>query len=400
MRFAKLSTLLTIVLSLALTAPAAIAESKALLVTVGNYQSNEIPDLRAVDNDLRIMQDLLQNNPKLNGNISVLCDANVSRALRDLVAGLKAGDLGLFYFSGHGAQFDDNSGDEADQRDEGLIMYDASWQLSSGQAKNVLLDDELMEIYDSVNGGKLVVLIDACNSGTFHRGMLNAGDEDQIKSPGYVAASVVDTDRARGSQNGELGEIRGYVALHAADDDEQALLSPNGSYFTLGLQQVHSQVDLSLVTTQQLREDLSRYIADSIPADRIAYQPQLQGDKVLFERGLINVDDKSNETDTATRVWQKLQQVADKYATPKMQIRSDDTDNTIPSWQLLYDRSPSTGCGLSEYIVFRQGQRSATGTVSQRLRAGGSTAPSWHLRVAASRKTYGRFRQSRHRRKP
>jgi hypothetical protein len=68
-------------------------------------------------------------------------------------------DVFLFYFSGHGGQQPDHSGDELDGQDETLVAYDRE-----------VIDDELNEVWLKFKtGARLLMLSDSCNSGTNFR---------------------------------------------------------------------------------------------------------------------------------------------------------------------------------------------------------------------------------------
>jgi len=69
---------------------------------------------------------------------------------------MKAGDLFVFYISGHGGQERDTSGDEEDGQDETLCLWDGP-----------LSDDFLRGLWDEMPPGIRVLFItDTCNSGT------------------------------------------------------------------------------------------------------------------------------------------------------------------------------------------------------------------------------------------
>lgn len=71
----------------------------------------------------------------------------------------QAGDLFVFYYSGHGGQQPDFDNDEMDGHDETLVAYDRQ-----------IIDDELNEIWQQFKPGvRLVMLSDSCNSGTNYR---------------------------------------------------------------------------------------------------------------------------------------------------------------------------------------------------------------------------------------
>jgi hypothetical protein len=85
--------------------------------------------------------------------------AAVLANMRAAAKALKAGDLFLLTYSGHGGQVGDINGDEPDQQDE-------TWCLFDGQ----LIDDELyLELSRFVAGVRVLVLSDSCHSGTVTR---------------------------------------------------------------------------------------------------------------------------------------------------------------------------------------------------------------------------------------
>ena len=84
---------------------------------------------------------------------------NVLGGLRAAAEELQGGDIFVFYYSGHGSQQPDVSGDEFDGRDETLVLYDRQ-----------VIDDELNAIWPSFRDGVRIVMIsDSCNSGNNYR---------------------------------------------------------------------------------------------------------------------------------------------------------------------------------------------------------------------------------------
>ncbi len=84
---------------------------------------------------------------------------NVIKEIRSAAKKLVAGDTFLLSYSGHGAQVEDLSGDEADGEDETWCLYD-----------RMFLDDEQRELYaEFAEGVKIVVLSDSCHSGSATR---------------------------------------------------------------------------------------------------------------------------------------------------------------------------------------------------------------------------------------
>ena len=83
----------------------------------------------------------------------------IINGLKNAAAKLAAGDIFVFYFSGHGGQQPDTSGDERDGKDETLVAYDRQ-----------VIDDELNDVWLAIKPGvRVVMLSDSCNSGTNYK---------------------------------------------------------------------------------------------------------------------------------------------------------------------------------------------------------------------------------------
>jgi hypothetical protein len=88
---------------------------------------------------------------------------NVMDRLSKTAAALKAGDIFLLAYSGHGGQLPDKNDDEPDGLDETWCLYDAQ-----------LVDDELYTMWSTFAAGvRLFVLSDSCHSGTVLKFALN-----------------------------------------------------------------------------------------------------------------------------------------------------------------------------------------------------------------------------------
>ena len=85
-----------------------------------------------------------------------------------------AGDVFVFYYSGHGGQQPDISGDELDGKDETLVAYDRE-----------IIDDKIHNMLTKFRSGVHTIMIsDSCNSGTNYRGRKNVNvDEGAIFRP-------------------------------------------------------------------------------------------------------------------------------------------------------------------------------------------------------------------------
>lgn len=86
---------------------------------------------------------------------------NVFGAIDQAAATLKAGDVFLLTYAGHGLQWDDTDGDEDDGFDESWVLYD-----------RVVIDDILGAKWSSFKPGVRVVFVsDSCHSATSARAL-------------------------------------------------------------------------------------------------------------------------------------------------------------------------------------------------------------------------------------
>lgn len=86
---------------------------------------------------------------------------NMEEAIRRFATGCKSGDTLFFYYSGHGAQLNDNNGDESDGRDSVLVPLDY-------KTAGVIRDDWIFtNMVNCLPAGVLLwAFTDCCHSGT------------------------------------------------------------------------------------------------------------------------------------------------------------------------------------------------------------------------------------------
>ncbi|WP_405443702.1 caspase family protein [Streptomyces avidinii] len=116
--------------------------------------------LLACENDARDMAAVgraagFEDTVVLTGDGTV---ENIIGELRSAAARLKAGDILLFTYSGHGGQMPNTTGSDAepDRQDETLVFFDRQF-----------LDDELYREFQRFEEGvRIVALLDCCHSGS------------------------------------------------------------------------------------------------------------------------------------------------------------------------------------------------------------------------------------------
>lgn len=193
--------LLAIIVASIVFSTQVLAQKKiALIVAVGDYpQGGRWRSLSSM-NDLKYVKAALKKSGFSENNIDTLVNEqatknNMVQKLDRLIANVAKGDIVFFQFSGHGQQIEDDNGDEADGYDEALIPYDAKAAYDpvtyNGQNhfRDDLLGSKLQQIRNKIGAtGSLLVLLDACYSGTATRGnefAICRGDSHAFQSPGY-----------------------------------------------------------------------------------------------------------------------------------------------------------------------------------------------------------------------
>ena len=162
------------------------AQNKAALVIgIGEYPKESGWCTIHGDNDIPIVVDMLEHNGFGKDNIHFLRNENATKqaimqALGGLIQKANKGDVVYIHFSGHGQQITDLDGDEPDHYDEAWIPYDAcqKYDPNGYVGQNHIIDDELFDILTTLrakvgDNGKIIVVSDACHSGSGSR-----GDED------------------------------------------------------------------------------------------------------------------------------------------------------------------------------------------------------------------------------
>jgi metacaspase-1 len=304
-------------LAAALAASGVHAESRALLIGVGDVQGHPLP---AIDLDLDNMKKVAVIMGFKPDDIKVLFNeqataADVKQALGTWVrAGVGPDDRVLIYFSGHGTRAPDAQ--SANGVDDALVMHDAGVVTVNGKAsvRGLLLGRELGAALRAIPSRNVLVLVDACHSGTATRninlGTLSLGSDNGVSKffdyPGMPAAPPATTTRditlskSAGSEN--------YASVSAAQDNETATGTDHGGLFTLGVVETiqGASRDGKHPTVEEVRAAASAYIAAHQKDD--PSHPMVDGNPGLIRGALDLVPLKGGQGPT----WQSLVALAGK----------------------------------------------------------------------------------------
>jgi metacaspase-1 len=207
---------------------------------VGDVPNNPLP---AIDLDIDNMKKVAAVMGFMPGDIKVLFDeqatyANVRQALASWVReGVGPDDHVLIYFSGHGTRVPDASSTNGVAH--ALVLHDVQLATIAGRAslKNVLIGHEFGAALAAIPSRNVLVLLDACHSGTATR-ELSLGNRRLGVGSAYIKFFSYPGMPAPSEHTRGLGAPSGsenYAALSAAREDEFAVGTEQGGLFTLGV---------------------------------------------------------------------------------------------------------------------------------------------------------------------
>lgn len=291
--------------------PHSYALEHALLVGVGNYE-NPSANLVGIDLDLAMAQQIAQHLGVKKAQIKILQDDKATveamrKHLQWLAKNTKPSDRIMIYFSGHGSQVADENGDEADGFDETLYLHNGH-----------LIDDEFATLLNQIPSQNIVVMIDACHSGTgtkslaANRYALNTG---QVKAWGLKAGTPVTSVQRLKTAQAIEAKSQNYLALSAAQDHEYAIATETGSIFTKALLDSFSAVRKN--TLQTTWQHIFNQVKVNVAEVNQTFTPNLTGSQTLAQKTIHFVD--VIQYPQQRILWQETMQVVEN-ATSKLNI--------------------------------------------------------------------------------
>lgn len=279
----------------------------ALIVAIGNYPFNSgCPPIASL-NDVPYVKGALKAQGFLEKNIDTVKDskatkAGILKALDILIAKAKKNDIVVLHFACHGQQIRDQATielgkDEDDGYDEALLPYDAKARYNPGpggyKGENHLRDDELEKKITAIRnaigtGGSLLVLVDACHSGSASRAdefMISRGEPVPFPDPEQPADSIIQL--AGSTENSFMGSIAdtasNMVFISASGPNQQnfqtvdpafSINSPKRNVGSLSYAFAKALLDLPAESDYQLLFDK---IKARIQSDHPTQLPMIEG---------------------------------------------------------------------------------------------------------------------------
>ncbi|MDB9883284.1 caspase family protein, partial [Bacteroidia bacterium] len=293
-----------------------------LIVAIGNYDESTGWTSISSLNDVA----LIENSLRKQGfdNFSILRDSEATKvgivsAFDEYINLAQKGDIYVIHFSSHGQQIMDNNGDELDGYDEAIVAYGAPAYYSDGYDGELhLRDEELGDKLDQLRTkvgktGDILVIVDACHSGTATRGKAARGGKKALAPPGYSPAKrgnskeigvfEPQSNNSRGldsemapmviisaARADELNyEYNGYGSLSLAVARSLENLSPKNSYRT-----IFSKIakEMSIIAPNQnpaIEGDIDRslFAGESVAQEDYYTLSSINNDAAVIESGTL-----------------------------------------------------------------------------------------------------------------
>lgn len=322
----------------------ALAVDKALIIGVEHYALSSI-NLKGIDLDVKMARDMALYMGILPENIHVLMDDQATLSgVRDqmknwLGQGVASTDRVFFYYSGHGTQVPDKNNEEADGLDEAMVLYDVDGK----SYKGLYIDDDFGKDLKSIPSQNMVVMVDACHSGTGTRNIsFEGGNSFNVKEgmPKFVNLFNLKPGVHKDVSGGQLadGAEENYLAIAAAQDNQQSIATQKGSLFTVAFRSAFES-ERDKATPATLR---SIYLATEamLKQSNVKFQPNMNGRKAIADTPL-KVNNNGGESNVQNGpLWQELSNLADKLPTLQISAPASRVKGEATEFQVLI---PSEG---------------------------------------------------------
>lgn len=237
--------------------------------------------------DVKNIHKILSRYNFTSPSVSSLLTANATREnlltnLKKAADTCKAGDVFVFYYSGHGGQVADINSEEPDKKDETLVCYDGE-----------VIDDDLNKIWVTFREGvRIVMLTDCCNSETNFRS-LRINQRDSEDSNLQNIAKHLEEESAMKAM---------LIHIGACSDGASAAGFKRGGLFTQTIKKILSGESFQGNYESLVSEILTRTGDFDQKANYHEYGPTESKEFELFRNGKLFADTTRPSLAIASRV--------------------------------------------------------------------------------------------------
>jgi metacaspase-1 len=279
---------------------------RALIIAIGNYPDFEKNRWAAINsmNDVPLIENALIKQDFPATNITKLLDEKATKkgiedALDKLILSSGTNDIVVIHISSHGQQIeDDNEGEEADGLDESIVPYGAMYSMdksiynkvSAGYLRDDVFGEKVTQLRNKIGKkGDLLVLIDACHSGSGLRGVaLPRGNNAPMVSDNFAKKKLpakdpsgVFKENTRTKLN--LANAANYVLISGAQAQEPNFECLDDQNKAVGSLSYAFSKTLSSLDGKITYRNLFARIEDIMREKAPKQKPVLEGDGIDFD---------------------------------------------------------------------------------------------------------------------
>ena len=201
-----------------------------------SYYKGKLKELEVCNRDAKGVYDYFTKKFNFSSK-TLLLDASTRpflAQLDSLASSFESGDLLIIYYSGHGGQVTDVSGDEDDKLDETWCFHDRQ-----------LIDDEIyLALSKFKTGVNILVLSDSCHSGSVVRAREDEEERDEVYSKKVGHEKSQDLFKSNEIMHENLANIPAIkkdelnphvILLSGCQDDQSSYTGHPYSQFTKAL---------------------------------------------------------------------------------------------------------------------------------------------------------------------
>lgn len=267
----------------------------ALIIAIGDYPTKESGWGKiSSGNDVAIITNALEHQKF--SKITVIKDQQadkegILKAIEQFTDSLSPGDIAVIHISSHGQQIQDFNGDEIDGLDEAIVAYGAPMNskyfkntgIANYRGEKHLRDEDFGTAMINIRKklgpkGDLLVIIDACHSGTGTRGTaLVRGGAPPLTEDGFVKPETSNNKEVFLFEEQISHKLAHYVVISGARANELnfEIVEDNVGYGSLSYAFSKALISCSKGTTYR---GLYSAIADIMANKVLKQTPTIEGD--------------------------------------------------------------------------------------------------------------------------
>lgn len=271
-----------IILVLAISSFAQAQTKRALIVAIGDYpEETKWRPIHSL-NDIPLMQMALEKQGFTDFIVITNEEADkkgIIAAIAKLESKAQKNDIIVLHFSSHGQRIADDNGDELDGYDEAIVAYGAhAFPIAGYNGQDHLRDDQIEDLVAGLRrkvgkDGDVLMIADACHSGTISRGEISRGGmppfEDPNNPPMARGQEDVGLFQITKASQENTGDMAPFVLISASQASEVNYEFQGAGSLSTAFSRASAKIDQNMSYRNffaQIMKEMSAIAPRQIPA--------------------------------------------------------------------------------------------------------------------------------------